>query len=121
MPFACPARRHVPKTIHAGRNSIMQYTTVAAFMDYLKVRDPHQPEFAQAVHEVMESVWPFVQEHPRYADQGLLERMVEPERVIQFRWAGVDDHGRRGVNGAWGAQPGSAMGRNKAGMRFPPR
>src|SRR6187431_3374791 len=120
MPFACPARRHVPKTIQAGRNSIMQYTTVAAFMDYLKVRDPHQPEFAQAVHEVMESVWPFVQEHPRYADQGLLERMVEPERVIQFRVAWVDDHGTTRVNRAWRIQHSSAIGPYKGGLRFHP-
>ena len=98
----------------------MQYTTVAAFMDYLKVRDPHQPEFAQAVHEVMESVWPFVQEHPRYADQGLLERMVEPERVIQFRVAWVDDHGTTRVNRAWRVQHSSAIGPYKGGMRFHP-
>src|SRR6188768_2929992 len=120
MPFACPARRHVPKTIQAGRNSIMQYTTVAAFMDYLKVRDPHQPEFAQAVHEVMESVWPFVQEHPRYADQGLLERMVEPERVIIFRVAWVNDHGEVNVNRGYRIQHNSAIGPYKGGMRFHP-
>ena len=98
----------------------MQYTTLAAFMDYLKARDPHQPEFAQAVREVMESVWPFVLEHPRYAEQGLLERMVEPERVIQFRVAWVDDHGSTRVNRAWRVQHSSAIGPYKGGMRFHP-
>jgi glutamate dehydrogenase (NADP+) len=98
----------------------MKYTTLAAFMDYLKARDPHQPEFAQAVHEVMESVWPFVQEHPRYADQGLLERMVEPERVIQFRVSWVDDHGTTRVNRAFRVQHNSAIGPYKGGMRFHP-
>ena len=98
----------------------MLYTTLAAFMDYLKARDPHQPEFAQAVHEVMESVWPFVLEHPRYAEQGLLERMVEPERVIQFRVAWVDDHGSTRVNRAWRVQHSSAIGPYKGGMRFHP-
>src|SRR6188768_1028844 len=98
----------------------MQYTTLAAFMDYLKARDPHQPEFAQAVHEVMESVWPFVLEHPRYAEQGLLERMVEPERVIQFRVAWVDDHGSTRVNRGYRVQHSSAIGPYKGGMRFHP-
>jgi len=98
----------------------MQYTTLAAFMDYLKARDPHQPEFAQAVREVMESVWPFVLEHRRYADQGLLERMVEPERVIQFRVSWVDDHGTTRVNRAFRVQHNSAIGPYKGGMRFHP-
>jgi glutamate dehydrogenase (NADP+) len=98
----------------------MLYTTLAAFMDYLKARDPHQPEFAQAVQEVMESVWPFVLEHRRYAEQGLLERMVEPERVIQFRVSWVDDHGTTRVNRAWRVQHNSAIGPYKGGMRFHP-
>ncbi|WP_341677048.1 NADP-specific glutamate dehydrogenase [Niveibacterium sp. SC-1] len=98
----------------------MQYSSLEAFMEYVKARDPQQPEFAQAVHEVMESVWPYVQEHPRYADQGLLERMVEPERVIQFRVCWVDDHGSTRVNRAWRVQHNSAIGPYKGGMRFHP-
>ena len=63
----------------------MKYSSLSDFLDYVKARDPHQPEFLQAVEEVMMSLWPFIEKNPKYAQYGLLERLVEPERVIQFR------------------------------------
>jgi len=90
------------------------------FLAGVSRRDPGQPEFLQAVKEVLDSVWPFVASAPRYAAHGLLERLVEPERVIQFRIAWVDDGGRTRVNRGWRVQHSSAIGPYKGGMRFHP-
>ncbi len=98
----------------------MNHATVADFLRAVQARDPHQPEFLQAVKEVMNSLWPFVQANPRYADQGLLERLVEPERVLQFRVSWVDDRGQVRVNRAWRVQHSNAIGPFKGGMRFHP-
>ena len=75
----------------------MKYNSLNEFLDYVKTRDEHQPEFLQAVEEVMTSLWPFIEKNPRYADHGLLERLVEPERAIQFRVSWVDDQGQTHV------------------------
>jgi glutamate dehydrogenase (NADP+) len=83
-------------------------------------RDPAQPEFLQSVHEVLDSVWPLVGGDARYAQAGLLERLVEPERVVQFRVAWVDDAGEVRVNRAWRVQHSSALGPYKGGLRFHP-
>ncbi|MFX6540580.1 Glu/Leu/Phe/Val dehydrogenase dimerization domain-containing protein, partial [Acinetobacter baumannii] len=83
-------------------------------------RDPHQPEFQQAVHEVMASLWPFIERNPQYGQAGLLERLVEPERVIQVRVTWVDDRNQVHVNRAWRVQHNSAIGPFKGGMRFHP-
>ena len=98
----------------------MQYKSVDDFMNMVKRRDPHQTEFLQAVQEVMDSLWPFLQTNPRYSSQGLLERLVEPERAIQFRVAWVDDKGLVQVNRAWRVQHSSAIGPYKGGLRFHP-
>ncbi|HEY9546387.1 MAG TPA: NADP-specific glutamate dehydrogenase, partial [Solimonas sp.] len=98
----------------------MRYTTADAFVSAVQVRDPHQPEFLQAVKEVMHSLWPFVQANPRYGEEALLERLVEPERVIQFRVAWIDDRNQPQVNRAWRVQHNSAIGPFKGGMRFHP-
>src|SRR5690554_2434548 len=90
------------------------------FLGGIQARDPHQPEFMQAVHEVMSSLWPFIERNPQYAEQGLLERLVEPERVIQFRVTWVDDQGKVNVNRAYRIQHSSAIGPYKGGMRFHP-
>jgi len=90
------------------------------FLAGIAARDPHQPEFMQAVHEVMSSLWPFIERNPQYAEQGLLERLVEPERVIQFRVTWVDDQGKVNVNRAYRIQHSSAIGLYKGGMRFHP-
>src|SRR5690606_1729030 len=98
----------------------MKYRSLDEFLETVQRRDPDQPEFLQAVHEVMSSIWPFVAANPRYAEQGLLDRLVEPERVIQFRVAWVDDKGETHVNRAWRVQHSSAIGPFKGGMRFHP-
>jgi glutamate dehydrogenase (NADP+) len=96
------------------------HATVADFLGVVQARDPHQPEFLQAVKEVMLSLWPFLQRHPEYADQALLERLVEPDRVLQFRVSWVDDRGEVRVNRAWRVQHSSAIGPYKGGMRLHP-
>ena len=98
----------------------MSDTRLNAFLSRVAQRDPHQPEFQQAVREVMASLWPFLAQNPRYRDFGLLERLVEPDRVIQFRVAWVDDQGQTQVNRAFRVQHSMAIGPYKGGMRFHP-
>ena len=98
----------------------MKYTSAHHFLEHVEQRNPHQPEFLQAVTEVMESLWPFISTHPRYAEQGLLSRLVEPERVIMFRVSWVNDHGDVQVNRGYRIQHSSAIGPYKGGMRFHP-
>ncbi|TNL12405.1 NADP-specific glutamate dehydrogenase [Kosakonia cowanii] len=97
-----------------------QPPSLATFLDTVHQRDPHQPEFSQAVREVMSTLWPFLEANPRYRQLSLLERLVEPERVIQFRVAWVDDRNQVQVNRAWRVQFSSAIGPYKGGMRFHP-
>ncbi|MBU0835925.1 MAG: glutamate dehydrogenase, partial [Gammaproteobacteria bacterium] len=94
--------------------------TVDAFLARLKQRDPHQPEFHQAVEEVVRSLWPFLEAHPHYMQAGIIERMVEPERSIIFRVPWVDDQGRVQVNRGFRIQMNSAIGPYKGGLRFHP-
>ncbi len=96
------------------------FNSLESFLSSLQQRDPHQPEYLQAVREVFTSLWPFLEENPQYQQQGLLERLVEPERVIQFRVAWTDDRGQVQVNRAWRVQFSSAIGPFKGGMRFHP-
>jgi glutamate dehydrogenase (NADP+) len=98
----------------------MRYQSLDDFLDYVAKRDPGQPEYLQAVAEVMESLWPFIAEHPRYAEHGLLDRLIEPERIIQFRVAWVDDKGETHVNRGFRIQHSSAIGPYKGGLRFHP-
>ncbi|MDF7670089.1 NADP-specific glutamate dehydrogenase [Orbaceae bacterium ESL0721] len=91
-----------------------------SFLETVQRRDPNQPEFSQAVKEVMTSLWPFLKKNPQYTDYSLLSRIVEPERVIQFRVTWVDDKGQVQVNRAWRVQFNSAIGPFKGGMRFHP-
>ncbi|MCZ4330171.1 NADP-specific glutamate dehydrogenase [Castellaniella denitrificans] len=98
----------------------MTLSSVDQFLTRIQARDPHQPEFMQAVKEVMHSLWPFIQQNPRYASQALLERLVEPERALQFRISWMDDAGRIQVNRGFRIQHSSAIGPYKGGMRFHP-
>ncbi len=98
----------------------MRYASLRDFLAQVARRNPGQPEFLQAVTEVMESVWPFIAAHPRYAEHGLLDRLVEPERVVMFRVSWVDDHGDVQVNRGYRVQHSSAIGPYKGGMRFHP-
>src|SRR5690554_355819 len=89
-------------------------------LDRVRQRDPNEPEFHQAVEEVLLSLWPFLEQNPKYMRNGLLERMLEPERVIQFRVAWVDDRGEVQVNRGYRIQMNSAIGPYKGGLRFHP-
>ena len=98
----------------------MKYKSFEAFIAHVEARNPGQPEFLQAVTEVIESLWPFIQAHPRYAEQGLLDRLVEPERAISFRVSWVNDQGDVQVNRGYRIQHSSAIGPYKGGIRFHP-
>ncbi len=98
----------------------MQYESLERFMEYVGSRNPGQPEFQQAVAEVMQSLWPFIQQNPRYRDAALLETLVEADRIIQFRVSWTDDAGRTRVNRAFRVQHSAAIGPYKGGMRFHP-
>lgn len=97
-----------------------QYSNLDDFLNMIKKRDPNQSEFLQAVLEVMNSLWPFIKRNPAYHEHGLLERLVEPDRIIQFRVSWVDDKGQVRVNRAWRVQHSAAIGPYKGGMRFHP-
>ena len=86
----------------------------------VKRRDPDQPEFHQAVWEVLESLEPVLEAHPEYADAGIVSRIVEPERMIQFRVPWVDDEGNTHVNRGFRIQFNGAIGPYKGGLRFHP-
>jgi len=94
--------------------------SLAQFLAKVSDRNPGQPEFMQAVTEVMESLWPFIEKNPHYAQQSLLERLVEPERVILFRVCWVDDQGQVQVNKGYRVQHSMAIGPYKGGLRFHP-
>ena len=93
---------------------------VQEFLDKVSKRNSHEPEFMQAVHEVAETIIPFIEENKKYQNQMLLERMVEPERVIMFRVSWTDDNGDIQVNRGFRIQMNSAIGPYKGGLRFHP-
>jgi len=89
-------------------------------MDGLKTRNAHEPEFLQAVEEVLESLEPVIEADPRYEEQDIIGRLVEPERAILFRVPWVDDNGKIQVNRGYRVQYNSAIGPYKGGLRFHP-
>ncbi len=93
---------------------------VAEVLDLVARRNAGEPEFYQAVHEVLESLGPVLDRHPRYREGRILERIVEPERQIVFRVAWQDDSGRVQVNRGFRVQFNSAIGPYKGGLRFHP-
>ena len=98
----------------------MPQQSLAAFMDHVVGKSAAQYEFHQAVHEVMESVWPFLDQHPEYLDARIPHRMVEAERIIIFRVAWVDDAETVQVNRGFRVEMNSAIGPYKGGLRFHP-
>ncbi len=88
--------------------------------DTVVARNPDEPEFLQAVHEVLESIAPVLEAHPQFVENGILERLVEPERQIIFRVPWVDDAGRLQVNRGFRVQFSSVLGPYKGGLRFHP-
>ena len=93
---------------------------IQAFIDSVKVRNGNEPEFIQAVTEVAETVLPFIENNPKYNNAMLLERMVEPERVIMFRVPWLDEKGDVQVNRGFRIEMNSAIGPYKGGLRFHP-
>ncbi len=91
-----------------------------AFMKKLIADHPGEPEFHQAVHEVVESLMPVLERHPKYAEAKILERIVEPERILIFRVPWVDDSGNVQVNIGYRVEFNSAIGPYKGGLRFHP-
>jgi glutamate dehydrogenase (NADP+) len=93
---------------------------IKEFMDLVKKRNNHEPEFLQAVQEVAETVIPYIINHDIYHGKNILLRMVEPERLISFRVSWVDDKGEIQVNRGYRVQMNSAIGPYKGGLRFHP-
>ena len=94
--------------------------TIKEFLDLVKERNGHEPEFLQAVEEVAETVIPYIVKHDIYYGKNILLRMVEPERLISFRVCWVDDSGEIQVNRGYRIQMNSAIGPYKGGLRFHP-
>ena len=94
--------------------------SLESFLQQLRQRDPEQAPFHQAAEEVLHSLWPFIERTSRYQQPGLIERLVEPERVVIFRVSWVDDNGQIQVNRGYRVQMNSAIGPYKGGMRFHP-
>ncbi|MFT3740544.1 MAG: NADP-specific glutamate dehydrogenase [Breznakibacter sp.] len=99
---------HTPKVNHF----------IEDFMSNVKAKNPNEPEFHQAVHEVVESLAAFVLENPIYIKHKILERMAEPERIVTFRVPWIDDRGEIRINRGYRVQMSSAIGPYKGGLRF---
>ena len=93
---------------------------VEQYLEIAKKRNPGEPEFIQAVEEVLTSIEPVLEAHPEYVKAGLVERLIEPERAISFRVSWVDDNGNVQVNRGFRVQFNSAIGPYKGGLRFHP-
>ena len=107
-------RRRRSKGMHV-QNSYM-----SELMERVIRRNPAEPEFHQAVWEVLQSLVPVVTAHPKYIDEGILESLVEPERIIKFRVPWEDDDGKVRINRGFRVQFSSAIGPYKGGLRFHP-
>ena len=100
--------------------SVKYKAQIDEFMNKVKAKNGHEPEFLQAVHEVAEAVIPYIADKPKYAKANILERIVEPERTIMFRVSWIDDKGNIQVNRGFRIQFNSAIGPYKGGFRFHP-
>ena len=89
-------------------------------IETIKTRDPNENEFHQAVHEVIESVKPVLDQNAQYRQEGVLERIVEPERITSFRISWLDDQGNVNVNRGFNIEMSSAIGPYKGALRFHP-
>ena len=96
----------------------MSYTQKV--LEELKARYPEQPEFIQAATEILGTIQPALDAHPEYEEAALLERLVEPERIVMFRVPWVDDQGKVQVNRGYRVEFNSAIGPYKGGLRFNP-
>ena len=96
------------------------HAEIEAFMDRVRAKNGHEPEFLQAVQEVAEAVVPFIEANPKYKTAKILDRIVEPERTIIFRIPWLDDQGNVQVNRGYRVEFNSAIGPYKGGLRFHP-
>ena len=96
------------------------YSSINEFMNKVKHKDPNEIEFHQAVHEVIDSLWDFLMLNRGYIHAGVLDRIIEPERVITFRVPWRDDRGEVNVNRGYRVEFNSAIGPYKGGLRFHP-
>jgi glutamate dehydrogenase (NADP+) len=106
-------------TILSEQTSVAQQYVQSVYETVVK-RNPHESEFHQAVKEILDSLIPVFAKHPKYMKHGILERLVEPERVVSFRIPWVDDNGKVQVNRGFRVQFNSAIGPYKGGLRFHP-
>ena len=98
----------------------MKYKKSQDFLDAVKFKNPNEKEFHQAVTEVVETLWPFLESNLHYLDAAILDRIVEPERVIMFRIPWLDDSGKPQVNRGYRVEFNSSIGPYKGGLRFHP-
>ena len=96
------------------------YSSVEDFMAMIQAKNPNEPEFHQAVHEVVESLWDFLTKNQDYIYSGVMQRIVEPERIIMFRVPWRNDRGKTEVNRGYRIEFNSAIGPYKGGLRFHP-
>ena len=96
------------------------YKTSNEFIENLVSRTSNEIEFHQAVKEVIDSIWDYIQENPEYLHANILDRIVEPERIIIFRVPWIDDQGSVNVNRGYRVEFNSAIGPYKGGLRFHP-
>ena len=96
------------------------YPSIDSFLEKIKKDNNGEVEFHQAVHEVVESIWSYLQNNPQYFHSGILERIVEPERVIIFRVPWRNDLGETKVNRGYRVEFNSSLGPYKGGLRFHP-
>ena len=96
------------------------YKSQKDFMNYVEGKNPGEKEFLQAVDEVVESLWDYLKENPHYVQARVLDRLVEPERVLTFRVPWLDDQGNVQVNRGFRVEFNSAIGPYKGGLRFHP-
>lgn len=111
------AKKAVKKS---SSNGSSMHAKIEQIMNSVRAKNAHEPEFLQAVHEVVETVVPFIEANPKYKKARILERIVEPERIIMFRVPWIDDKGELQVNRGFRIQMNSAIGPYKGGIRFHP-
>ena len=118
-----PVRRHTAGKCKSGRKEeqlMIQNAYLANVYETVCKRNPNEPEFLQAVYEVLESLTPVVERRPDIVNAGIIDRIVEPERGVQFRVSWVDDEGKVQVNRGFRFQFNSAIGPYKGGLRLHP-
>ena len=98
----------------------MKFSNSNDFIETVRQQNPGQAEFIQAVSEFIDSIWSFLKANSHYAENSLLERLVEPERIMIFRVSWLDDAGNVQVNRGYRVQHNSAIGPYKGGIRFHP-